>query len=115
MQPVNLAWFIARTRTFPLKENNRIKLIEGSSKKGRRVQVFRGEKRNPRGKGADEPSFFGWWAANGEWCVVMKCVFGYYSTLTYSPFTLRGYWVFGCVMPGKVSVRNGDAGNPSRL
>jgi hypothetical protein len=49
MQPANLAWFIACTRTFPLKENNRIKLIQGSSKKDLRVPVFRGEKRNPRG------------------------------------------------------------------
>ena len=55
-------------------------------------------------------SFFGSGAVNGEVWVIMKRVFGYHSL-----FTLRGYWFFGLVMPGKVSVRNGDAGNPSRL
>jgi hypothetical protein len=35
---------MARTGTFPLKENNQVKLIQSLSKKARRVPVFRAEK-----------------------------------------------------------------------
>jgi hypothetical protein len=51
MQPVHLARFIARAGTFPLKENNRVKLIQGLSEKDRRVPVFRGgEKKSARSR-----------------------------------------------------------------
>jgi hypothetical protein len=60
MQSVDLARFIARGRTFPLKENNQVKLMQSLSKKARRVPVLRGEKRNPREMWEDDPSFCEW-------------------------------------------------------